>query len=203
MLDIPTARAARRPATAPAAQPAAQSESLMAGSTSLAPGAPTAQSQTAPYEYAGQGWNDPVAQSVMKDYFSGPQWNTGSAPGMYEQNMNIAQTYNDTPGVLHSSLDPASWGTTFRGQDYTDIAEKYKQAGGTYFNQFTPAQQAGVPYYAATGEPAPIMNMQTGVAETPTFGAMGQVTGQTPAMNIGGSGSYHAVDPAIISRMWR
>jgi hypothetical protein len=150
-----------------------------------------------PYEYAGQGWNDPVAQDVMKEYWSKP----GYEP-LYEQNMNIAQTYNDTPGVLHSPLDPASWGTTYRGQDYADIGEKYKQAGGTYFDQFSPAQQAGVPYYAATGQPAPVMNMQTGVAETPNFDALGKITGQTPA-TAATSGSYHVLPPDVINKMWR
>src|SRR5258705_13487815 len=121
---------------------------------------------------------------------------------MYDQNMNTAQAYNDNPGVLHTPLDPASWGTTYKGQDYTDIIDKYKAAGGTYFNQFTPAQQAGVPYYAATGEAAPVMNMQTGVAETPTFDATGKVTGQLPTSTTG-TGSFHTLQPDVMNKMWR
>src|SRR5258705_5212744 len=133
MLDIPTAKAKAQPVQARRAAPSTTgsvTDSLTAepADASMGGGATLAAQPTAvtpqPYEYAGQGWNDPVAQSVMKDYFSGPQWNTGSAPGMYEQNMNIAQAYNDNPGVLHSPLDPASWGTTFRGQEYADIADK-------------------------------------------------------------------------------
>src|SRR5258708_4166405 len=220
MLDIPTARTnlqARRTARQTAApetgsfglgtQPASSSPltpQLTAGPgmTSIPEAPPTALSQTTPYEYGGQGWNDPVAQSVMKDYFSTAKWDTGSAPGMYDQSMNIAQAYNDKPGVLHSPLDPASWGTTYRGQEYTDIADKYKAAGGTYFNQFTPAQQAGVPYYAATGQPAPVMNMQRGVAETPTVSPTGKVRGQTPTP-VGGTGSYNTLAPDVVNRMWR
>lgn len=201
MLDIPTAQANRQ-ARRTAAQPMTTQAGPTAGGTSLGAAPTTALSQTTPYEYGGQGWNDPVAQSVMKDYFSTPQWDTGSGPGMYEQNMNIAQAYNETPGVLHTPLDPASWGTTYKGQDYADITDKYKAAGGTYFDQFTPAQQAGVPYYAATGEPAPVMNMQTGVAETPVLNSTGLVTGQTPAQ-VRGSGSLHTLAPEVISKMWR
>lgn len=197
MLDIPTARANRQAARQQPAPVATGAPDMTAGTTSMAPAPPTAQSQTTPYEYAGHGSQDPIAQQVMKDYWSPDKW--GST---YDTNLYLANAYDKSGGNFNSPLDPSTWGTVFRGQDYTDIGEKYKAAGGTYFNQFTPAQQAGVPYMAATGEPAPVMNMATGVAETPVMSAGGQITGQTPTA-MGGSGSYHTLDPNILSRMWR
>jgi len=168
------------------------------GMTSMAATPPTALSQTTPYEYAGHGSQDPIARQVMQDYWSGPGWK-----GAYDTNVFLADAYDKAGGAsFNSPLSPASWGTVYKGQDYADIADKYKAAGGTYFNQFTPAQQAGVPYNAATGEAAPVMNMQTGVAEVPTFDASGKITGHTPT-STAASGSFHTVQPQVMNRMWR
>lgn len=212
MLDIPTARANRQARRA--AQPAVQMGAGSAvgeptpaatpteGATSVAATPPTALSQTTPYEYAGHGSQDPIARQVMKDYWSTPMWG-GPGGTTYDTNAYLADAYDKAAGAnFNSPLNPSTWGTVFKGQDYADIAEKYKAAGGTYFDQFTPAQQAGVPYNAATGEATPVMNMQTGVPETPTFGPTGKVTGQTPTP-VGGTGSYNTLGPDVINKMWR
>jgi hypothetical protein len=216
MLDIPTAttttKGAKSGTRTPeqrekflARQPTGQYEpttaggDVTAGTTSLGETAPTAYDQTTPYEYGGQGWNDPVAQGVMQNYYASTP---GYSADTYGQLKGMAEA-GSGPGVQYNTpLDPSTWGTVYRGPDYDKMIEDYKAAGGTYYNQFTPAQQAGVPYIAATGEAAPVMNMQTGVAETPTFGPTGKVTGQTPT-SATTSGSYHAVEPEILNKMWR
>lgn len=204
MLNIPTAKAnvqARRTAQpAPetggfglGTQPASATPMSSAGPgmTSLDATAPTAYAGTTPYEYGGQGWNDPVAQQVTQNYFASTP---GYSADTYNQLKGMAEA-GSTPGVQYNTpLDPSTWGTVYRGPDYDKLAQDYTAAGGTYYNQFTPAQQAGVPYYAATGEAAPVMNMQTGVAENP-------LTGQP--MNTTGTGSFHTLQPDVMNRMWR
>jgi hypothetical protein len=134
----------------------------------------------------------------MKDtYYSKPGWEPA-----YDTMVYLSDAYDEAGGNFKSTFDPGNWGTVFRGQEMTDVADAYKAAGGTYYNQFTPAQNAGVPYNAATGEAAPVMNMQTGVPETPQFDATGKVIGQTPTP-VGGSGSSHSLSPDVINKMWR
>lgn len=207
MLDIPTARTnvqARRTARQPAApdatgfglatQPASSTPTGGPGMTSLTPTAPTASQQTTPYQYASSPWNDPVAQSTMKSWYEDPahgfadenQWNPGGGTGYFERSLANAKTYDEVPGVYHSEISPERFNP--------EQKEAYIAGGGTYYNQFSPAQNAGVPYYAATGEAAPVMNMQTGVAENPLTGA---------AMNTAGMGSFHTLQPDVINKMWR
>jgi hypothetical protein len=180
MLNIPTAKPKPAGTTslgdAPAGTPG--------GSSS------TALPQTTPYEYAGQGWNDPVAQQVMQNYYASTP---GYSAGTYDQLRGMAEA-GSTPGVQYNTpLDPSTWGTVYKGPDYDRLAQEYKAAGGTYYGSQTPAQQAGAPYYAATGEPAPVMNMATGMAENPL----------TKQPMSGGSGSSHTLSPDILSKMWR
>lgn len=211
MLDIPTVRANRQ---ARRAQPTtavggslggpsiAEQPSTTAGVTSMTPAPMTALSKTTPYEYANTPWNDPVAQSTMKSWYEDPShgfagvnaWNPGGGTGFFERSLANAKAYDASPGVYHSEIDPARF--------TPEQKESYIGGGGTYYDQFTPAQQSGLPYFAATGEAAPVMNMATGVAETPTFGAGGKVTGQTPA-TVGGTGSFHTLAPEVLSKMWR
>lgn len=203
MLNIPTAQANRqtRRAAPTAAAPTDQSvmpgtpqSAEVPGATSLTPTAPTALSQTTPYEYANTPWNDPVAQSTMKSWYENPahgftqesQWNPGGGTGFYERSLANAKAYDTTPGVYHSEIDPARF--------TPEQKEAYIAGGGTYYGSQTPAQAAGVPYFAATGEPAPVMNMATGVAENP-------LTKQP--MQVGGTGSFNTLAPDVINRMWR
>jgi hypothetical protein len=200
MLDISTAKGTRAGTRTPeqrqkylarqetkATTPAAASAEP-AGGVSL-PEQPAAFTPE-PYEYAGQGWNDPIAQQVTKEYYA-------NQPGAYERLQGMT---GSAPGTVYNSpLSPESWGSVYRGQDFTDLGEKYKAAGGTYYNQFDPkiteANARGLPYNTATGESLPVMNMQTGI---PQNALTGQPVSTGPA-----SGSYHGVSPDILSRMWR
>ena len=162
------------------------------GMTSLDAAPPTAYSKTTPYQYSSTPWEDPVAQSVMKSWYEDPAQGLGT--GFYDRELATARTYNDQPGVYNSQLSPARFSP--------EQKEAYINQGGTYYNQFTPAQNAGVPYVTATGEPAPVMNLQTGVAETPIFDASGKITGQLPTSTVG-SGSFHTLQPEVMNKMWR
>src|SRR6267142_6587997 len=85
------------------------------GATSLAEAPPTALSQTTPYAYSAQPWNDPVAQSTMKSWYEDPthgfagvnRSNPGGGTGFFKRSLANAQAYDKNPGVYHSEIDPA------------------------------------------------------------------------------------------------
>jgi hypothetical protein len=154
----PPAPAAPAAAPAPALAPAYSALAPAAPAPAPAALAPAVPQELAPqpYEYAGHGSQDPIARQVMKDYWSTPMWG-GSKSTVYDQNVWLADAYDKAGfGGFVSPLNPANWGGAFRGQDYADIADKYRAAGGTYYNQFTPAQQAaGQPAPVAAAKPVP------------------------------------------------
>jgi hypothetical protein len=106
MLDIPTAKA-RIPTNVP-------------GATSLEPQpAP----YTAPvYKYAGQGWNDPLAQQAY-----------GNVKGDESlQRLRRVSPEGPTSGYHYSSpMDPTKWGVNYHGGVYDKMKAEYLRLGGT------------------------------------------------------------------------
>lgn len=229
MLDIPTAKAklpqvranrqARRAVEPMTTQPTTGLSELGAGTTSLAPGAPTApatpvvspwnEQYGATAEKQATGWKDPIAQQVSKDFYQQRYGNLDE----YNRLLNTAPTYESGKfGGYLSPLDPMGMGNP-------ELQYNYIKAGGQAFSpgeiennlaitghsdelsNYVPegSQTAnsgmalpGQPYIAATGMAAPVMNMTTGVPQNPN-------TGQPMV----GSGSLHTLAPEVISKMWR
>lgn len=157
---------------------------------------PTTTAAKAPaYKYAGQGWNDPLAQQMYQKYAFG-----GSlSPNIIGQLSGPSQQAYVGSGGYHNPMDPKEWGGSVRGDEVDQMKAAYLAAGGQgTYDQLaaTNPKSVGWPTDAA-GNPLGRMNPTTGATEMPNA-----ATGVW-APGTGGSGSSNTLSSDILSKMWR
>ena len=173
--------------------------SQLPGSTSL-PAPTTTATVPKSYEYAGQGWNDPLAHEVYKE-FSNPGLfeSRSSTPSAYDQLLNANKAYTGNTTVNYvSPTDPKSWGGAYRGNAYDQMKEAYLARGGQgTYEQLAATDPTSVGWPTdAEGNPLPKLDTSTGktLSADPTTGLWGESTVE--------SGSTHALAPEVLAKMW-
>jgi hypothetical protein len=172
-------------------------KNVFGGATSIPGGttSTTTAAKTNPYKYAGQGWNDPLAQQIYKE-FAPVGGNAANQVSLLLRGNEAYAPGGIGAGVNYNNpLDPKTWGGSERGDVYDRMKAEYLKRGGqgTYEQQ---AQYPGATNWPmdASGNPLPRMNMQTGKAESIVPGA--------PPPGVG-SGSSMSLSPDVLKKMWR
>jgi len=166
---------------------------IAGGVTSAA--TPTTAGKPASYKYAGQGWNDPLAQEVYQKYAFGGRL----SPGFVQKSAADSNAYIGHAGGFHSPMDPKEWGGSQRGSDVNKMIDEYRARGGQgLYDQQAATNPSAVGWPTdAAGNPLPKMDMTTGktLAANPQTGAWGP--------GGVGSGSSFSLSPDVLSKMWR
>jgi hypothetical protein len=169
--------------------------------------APTAAAaKPVPYKYAGQGWNDPLAQQMYQKYAFGGR----ISPNLVGQlaHMGDVESAGSSGGVAyHNPLDPKEWGGSIRGDDVEKMKAAYLAAGGQgTYDQLAATNPTSVGWPTDTGgNPLPKMDLSGGKVQTlyPS-GAQGfQPPAPGSVQAMGGSGSMNSLSPDILKKMWR
>ena len=174
------------------------------GATSLAQPTAAAAAKPAPYKYAGQGWNDPLAQQMYLKYAFGGRPGAISSDTVSRLAHMGDVSGSGTGGVAyHNPMDPKEWGGSVRGADVDAMKAAYLAAGGQgTYDQLAATSPKSVGWPTdASGNPLPRAGGSG--PEYPQAAGGWSTTMTSGGLPAGGSGSSFSLSPEVLRKMWR